>query len=79
MERQSCTSYEKLADKGLYFWRDCCFFKLLIYPMDLRYNGAQITGVVNIPECFDSSNMTESVTVNIQGIYIYIITMHVYI
>ena len=40
---------EELVDKGLYFWGDCCFFQLLIYPMDLRYNGAQITGVVDIP------------------------------
>ena len=35
---------------------------------DLRYNGAQITGVFNLPECFNSPNVTDTITLNIQGI-----------
>ena len=41
-------------------------FIFFITPTDLRYNGAQITGVFNLPECF-SSNVTDTITLNIQG------------
>ena len=64
---------EYLPGKGLQFDSFChffydCYFYFFITPTDLRYNGAQITGVFNLPECFNSSNVTDTVTLNIQGI-----------
>ena len=66
--------YEHLPDKGLQFDSFChyfygCNFNLEIRPIDLRYNGAQITGVINMPECFSSPNVTDTITLYIQGIY----------
>ena len=62
-----------LPDRGLetytyydyYYYFDSC---LGVMPTDLRYNGAQITGVLDLPECFNSSNVTDTITLNIQGI-----------
>ena len=50
---------EYLPDKGLQFDNSCycsfeCYFNLEIRPIDLRYNGVQITGVINMPQCFRS-------------------------
>ena len=64
---------EYLPDKGLQFDSFCyyfhgCNFYLEISPIDLRYNEAQITGVINMPECFSSPNVTDTITLNIQGI-----------
>ena len=63
---------EELPDRGLYFEQDWCYsscqFDLTIHPTDLRYDGAQITGVLDLPECFEYSIFTESITLNIQGI-----------
>ena len=45
-------TYENHPDRGLSFEGFCdiyCFQLLTITPTDMRYNGAQITGVVNIP------------------------------
>ena len=61
-----------LPDRGLSVHGFCfflygCNFHIIIRPTDLRYNGAQITGVVNLPECFNSSNITDPMTLNIQG------------
>ena len=61
-----------LPDRGLNIFGNCdfrCRLYLDISPTDLRYNGAQITGVFNLPECFNSSNVTDTITLNIQGIY----------
>ena len=57
-------------DRGLSFFADCsprCFLYMTISPTDMRYNGAQITGVFNLPECFNSSNITDPMTLNIQS------------
>ena len=46
-------THENHQDRGLSFEGFCdiyCFQLLTITPTDMRYNGAQITGVVNIPE-----------------------------
>ena len=62
-----------LPDRGVNVFGFCsflegCYFNIMkIRPTDLRYNGAQITGVVNLPECFNSSNITDPMTLNIQG------------
>ena len=64
--------YEYLPDRGLELLSDCygyCDFYLFVMPTDLRYNGAQITGVFNLPECFNSPDVTDTVTLNIQGRY----------
>ena len=61
---------EELPDRGLSIAGSCyydCFLLWGISPTDLRYNGAQITGVFNLPECFNSSNVTDTITLNIQG------------
>ena len=62
--------YEELPDGGLFIDGFCdgfCDIFLIISPTDLRYNGAQITGVFNLPECFNSPNVTDTITLNIQG------------
>ena len=61
---------DDFPDRGLSFNGRChrrCSFYLTISPTDMRYNGAQITGVFNLPECFNSSNITDPMTLNIQG------------
>ena len=62
--------YDNLPDRGLSFNGRCrrrCSFYMTISPTDMRYNEAQITGVLNLPECFNSSNVTDPMTLNIQG------------
>ena len=62
-------SYENLH--GLRFHGHCgmvCDLLLNVIPTDLRYNGAKITGVIHIPECFSIPNVTDTATLNIQGI-----------
>ena len=60
-----------LLDRGLSVYGYCslysCYLLIVVNPTDLRYNEAQITGVLNLPECFDSSNITDPITLNIQG------------
>ena len=61
-----------LPDRGLNIFGNCdfrCRLNLEISPTDLRYNGAQITGVFNLPECFNSPNVTDTTTLNIQGMH----------
>ena len=61
---------DELPDRGLSFEGFCdlsCPLNMKISPTDMRYNGAQITGVLNLPECFNSSNVTDPMTLNIQG------------
>ena len=58
-------------DRGLSFDGFCdifyCYQLLTITPTDMRYNGAQITGVVNIQECYNTSNATNITTIRMQG------------
>ena len=64
---------EELPGTGLLFNGFChhyCHLNMEISPTDDRYNGAQITGVFNLPECFNSSNVTDTITLNIQGMNI---------
>ena len=61
---------EDIPDRGLSFYGHCsdiCDLYMKISPTDMRYNGAQITGVLNLPECYNSSNITDPMTLNIQG------------
>ena len=61
---------DDLPERGLTFHGRCrrhCSLYMTISPTDLRYNGAQITGVFNLPECFDSPSITDPMTLNIQG------------
>ena len=50
-------------DRGLRFLGSCdstcCFNEIQVSPTDLRYNGAQITGIADIHKCF---NITRSMT-----------------
>ena len=59
-----------LPDRGLETDVYCDFFDscLFVMPTDLRYNGAQITGVFNLPECFNSPNVTDTITLNIKSL-----------
>ena len=68
-----------LPDRGLLFSGYCflygCFLQMTISSIDMRYNGSQITGVLNLPECFNSSNTTDPLTLNIHEGTLYIRTM----
>ena len=61
---------ETITERGLSFGWFCHSIilcnRLTITPTDLRYNGAQITGIVRLPECF-TSNTTNTTTLRIQG------------
>ena len=64
--------YVELPDRGVDIGGFChgyCEADITISPTDMRYNGAMITGVVDLPQCFNSPHVTESFTLNIQGIY----------
>ena len=68
---------ESITERGLSFGGFChprieCNLRLTITPTDLRYNGAQNTGIVHIPECFNTSNTTNTTTLRIQGDLCYI-------
>ena len=71
---------EDIPDRGLYFHGYChpfflfCSLEIEIRPIDLTYNGAQITGIVNLPECFSTLNTTDPMTLNIQGVGTFCIT-----
>lgn len=72
-ESYSYGRYEQLPNKELFFYSYCnpllfCGLYLDISPTDLRYNGAQITGVFHLPECFNIPNVTDTTTLNLQGI-----------
>ena len=63
---------ESITERGLSFGGFChplfvCDLRLTLTPTDLRYNGAQITGMVRLPECFNISNTTNTTTLRIQG------------
>ena len=63
---------EEFPDRGLSFDGFChryCLLYIMISPTDMRYNGAQITGIFNLSECFNSPNITDTTTLNIQGMY----------
>ena len=44
-----------------------CDLRATVRPTDMTYNGAQITAVLDMPECFNSSNSSGVMTLNIQG------------
>ena len=59
-----------ISDRELRFEGDCSFFcrmYISISPTDFQYDGAQISGEIHIPECFDTPNTTSPTTLNIQG------------
>ncbi|CAI8022428.1 hypothetical protein GBAR_LOCUS13172, partial [Geodia barretti] len=63
--------YETLEDRGLSFAGYCdlgCSPSLTITPTDMRYDGAQITGVVNLPGCYTATNTTNTTVLSIQGL-----------
>ena len=66
--------HETMTDRGLSFGGSChytifglCDIQLTVTPTDLRYNDAQITGMVHLPECYNTSNTTNTTTLRIQG------------
>ena len=64
--------HDEYTERGLEVYGECdymCRAYLWITPVDQRYNGAQITGIVFLPECYNSPNITESMSLNIQGTY----------
>ena len=64
---------QNYLDRGVRIYGFCnfqyktCDFYLRIHPTDMRYNGAQIIGTLHLPVCYTGSNITESLTLNIQG------------
>ena len=62
--------YVQYPDRGVETAESCysyCDAYIVISPTDMRYNGAVITGIVDHPQCFNSSNVTDPFTLNIQG------------
>ena len=62
--------YEQFTDRGIEIEGYCyggCDAYLWINPTDLRYDRAQITAVLDLPGCFNSSNSSDTMTLNIQG------------
>ena len=60
----------EFPDRGVVTVERCysyCDVYIAISPTDMRYNGAVITGIVDHPQCFNSPNVTDSFTINIQG------------
>ena len=64
------SSYSKdYPENGLSLNTRCdiyCEMRLWLSPTDMRYNGAQFTCTLNLPEC-GTTNITDPITVNIQG------------
>ena len=61
---------EEFPDIGLTLWTNCyhsCDLYMIITPRNLTYHEAEITCVITLPECFSSSNTTETTTLRIQG------------
>ena len=59
--------YDTLPERGLSFGGYChhiifCTVQLTVDPIDMRYNEAQITGVFSLPKCFNTSNTTNTTT-----------------
>ena len=53
---------------GSQFYHFLLESRLTITPTDLRYDGAQLRGVLDIPSCFNISS-SGNMTLNIQGYY----------
>ena len=72
--------HEELPGRGLYIAGYCDYTYLVVSPTDLHYDGAQITAILDLPQCYNSFNVTESITLNIQGIgmYSYIIIILIF-
>ena len=63
---------EDFPESGLRINTFChgfCDLYLSIAPTDLRYNEARITCMFNLPECYNTSNATETTTLRIQGMH----------
>ena len=61
----------ELQDSGLFIYGPHIFWlesELTITPTDLRYDGAQLRAVLDIPSCFNISS-SGNMTLNIQGCY----------
>ena len=62
--------YESYPDRGLRIEGYCssyCDTDLRISPTDLRYDGAQITAILDLPGCSDSPYSSDAMTLHIQG------------
>ena len=62
--------YESYPDRGLRINGYCnyyCDVDLWISPTNLRYDGAQITAILNLPGCSDSPYSSDAMTLHIQG------------
>ena len=63
-------TYEEYTERGVETYGDCygaCIADLRISPTDLKYDGAQVTVVLDLPGCFNSSNSSDTMMLNIQG------------
>ena len=69
---------EDIPENGLYLQTHCfylCQANLIVTPTDLRYNEASITFSINLPECYNSSNVTESTKLRVQGMHYFSLHM----
>ena len=57
------SEYQDYPDRGVQLYASCdfqqktCYFRLRIHPIDLQYNGAQITIALHLPVCYTGHNV----------------------
>ena len=44
-----------------------CYIRVMIHPMDLQYDGAEITLLVSLPECYITPKTSKVTALHIQG------------
>lgn len=69
-------NYEVYMDRGLEIMGYCleydpdvCVDYVRITPTDMRYDKAQLTGILDLPQCFGGPIFSDTTTLNIQGHY----------
>ena len=65
------TCNQNYPERGLnfaeYCLKMCCIFDMIVSPVDLRYNEAQITATADHPECYRNCTVSRSLTLIIYG------------
>ena len=60
---------ERVLSFAEYCLKLCCIFDMIVSPIDLRYDGAQITATADHPECYRNCIVSRSLTLIIYGKY----------
>ena len=60
-------SYAVVCQYRYYLYQYYCYFNVELRPMDLRYDGSEISLLVYLPECYTTPNISGVTTLHIQG------------